>query len=130
MLNKISIYILGFMAISCMTICCRPSDNGEQILTIEQLIEQEIEKKLNRYRNIRIKKCEDKILIAAGKRADSMIIAQAKDLKVIQDSINRPETPLRPERPELLEPIDSTFPIPLLNEDSLFNDTIFAPANQ
>ncbi len=87
--------------------------------TIDQLLEEAVRKKTDRYRNIRIKKCEDRIMKEAGERADSIIISRAKALKVIQDTMSRPNAPDRPARPDLLEPIDSSSPVPLLEEGKI-----------
>ena len=93
----------------------------ERSVKIQQLVDKEVDKRIENYRNIRMKKCKEKILETAGKRADSIIIARAKEMKVLQDTLQRPIAPGRPDRPELLPPIDSSSPAPLL--DSLQNSS-------
>lgn len=97
-------------------------------LTIDQLMEEAIEKRVQKYIAIRDKKCNEKILAAAASQADSLIIAKAKFLRILSDTIDRPLPPDRPNLPELLPPIDSSFPVPILEEgalDSQVVDSIF-----
>lgn len=93
-------------------------------VTVQQLIDESIEQKIQRYSDIRNKRCSENLLDEAGRLADSIIIAQAKALKVLKDTVTRPVAPLRPDRPELLPPIDSSFPTPILNakEDTTLVD--------
>ena len=81
---------------------------------IQNLITKEVNRRVEEYRIIRVKKCKEKILEAADLRADSIIIARSRNLKILQDSISRPFAPGRPIPPKLLEPLDSSLPAPIL----------------
>lgn len=118
MQSRISIFLVLAILVTSLILMNSTKEPPPQV-TIQDLMEKEIDKKLQRYIDIRNKKCNDRILEDASERADSIIIAKAKSMKVIQDTINRPLVPIRPDRPELLEPIDSSFPSPLLNSDSM-----------
>ena len=110
--------VLLFLLIVTIAFLVSAQDTPRQI-TIQQLMDQTIAERIQKYRNTREKKCTDRILKEAGQRADSIIIARAKALNVLQDTIERPLAPDRPLRPELLNPIDSSAATPLLLEDSL-----------
>ena len=88
---------------------------------IQNLITKEVNERIEKYRSIKIKKCREKILATADLRADSIIIARSRNLKILQDSISRPIAPDRPIPPILLEPLDSSLPAPILhnNKDTL-----------
>lgn len=83
---------------------------------IQKLINEEIERKVERYRISRMRKCKEKIFEEGGRLADSIVIARAKALNVLQDTMNRPAAPGRPDRPQLLQPIDSSAASPLLEK--------------
>ncbi len=113
MRKKNSILLLfGILAFSGIFIS---SQDSSAPLSIQQLIDKEVNKRIEKYKSIRIKRCNEKIMEAAGAQADSIIIARAKALKVLQDTLPRPFAPDRPIRPELLKPIDSTFAAPILD---------------
>ncbi len=100
--------------------CNNQRTKEETQAIIQQLMDESIEKKLAKYKSTRAKKCTEKILSAASERADSIVISKAKTMKVLQDTFVRPLVPVRPGRPDLLEPIDSSFPEPILN-NSIIN---------
>lgn len=126
MRKKISYTLLLLGCCSALLLMSFREDPEEGIQSIDQLIEYTIQKKLDTYRATREKRCRDKLFREAGKKADSLIIATAKSLKVIQDTLDRPDAPDRPDKPVLLEPIDSSFPTPILSEDSLQFDSIIS----
>lgn len=90
------------------------SQQSEKSLIIQQMMEEAIHAKVHKYKLARAKRCRELILAEASRRADSIVIKMAKDLRIIQDTINRPIAPDRPNRPEVLKPIDSTAAAPLL----------------
>lgn len=111
---SLALLVSGFLIFSSF----QPKDRKA---AIEKLMDAELEKKLEKYKRLLNERCRKRLLEEAGLRADSIIIARAKALKVIQDTTVRPLAPDRPGRPELLEPIDSTLPEPLLI-DTLLNE--------
>jgi len=98
--------------------CCKKKQVNPKV-TIQQLMDAAIEKRIKKYENTRRKKCNDKILTRAATLADSIIIARAKALRVLSDTVTRPTAPTRPDLPDLLNPIDSSSPVPLLEEGAL-----------
>ncbi|MFT5166278.1 MAG: hypothetical protein ACI8P3_001509 [Saprospiraceae bacterium] len=118
MQKNISTLLLGIFACAGIFMSFQDTDHA---IAIQRLVDKEVERQIERYRSIRIKKCEEKIMEAADTQADSIIITLSRNLKILQDTFDRPVAPGRPIPPDLLEPIDSSSPAPLLHneEDTL-----------
>ncbi len=85
---------------------------------IQTMIDEEVERRISEYRKVRLQKCRERILKVADLKADSIILALARD-DFRMDTMPRPEVPERPERPEIKPPRDTTAVVPLLPVDSL-----------
>ena len=94
---------------------CAPK---EELPSRETLIQQALEKKLEKYERSHAKRCRDKVLKKAKELVDSIMLAEARQVLVV-DSIPRPPKPTKPEAPEPL-PLEDTLELaPLLPLDSL-----------
>ena len=111
--------IILFAILTCSGLLMSFQEKPTKAAIIQKLMEEAVETRVKKYRTTREKRCTEKILEEAAKQADSIIIARAKGLKVLQDTMDRPLAPGRPDRPDLLTPIDSSFPTPLLEGDVL-----------
>jgi hypothetical protein len=111
MQKKSNLLLIAFIISAGMLMSFQETDHAT---IIQNLITEEINRRVEEYRITRIKKCKEKILEAADLRADSIIIARSRELKILQDSISRPFAPDRPTPPKLLEPLDSSLPAPIL----------------
>ena len=98
----------------CLAAILFSAQESERALKIKQLMDEEIERRVQKYKAARAKRCRELILHAGGEKADSIVITMGKELRIIQDTINRPDAPDRPNRHEPLKPIDSTAAAPLL----------------
>ncbi len=97
--------VLFFSFFSCQS-------EKKQSLTKEEIIEQKIEEKVNRWVNSMREKCKENVLEEAAALVDSILIARAR-LDV--DSIPKPEKPIKPEMPMIKE-LKDTLPIaPILD---------------
>ncbi len=105
----------------CIAAMLFSAQQSERALIIKQLMDEEIERRVEKYKAARAKRCRELILNAASQKADSIVITMAKELRIIQDTVNRPAAPDRPNRPVPLKPIDSTAAAPLL-PDTLIMD--------
>lgn len=119
MQSKINISILLVIIITAFILMNSTQTAPASQVTIQQLMDESIEKKMQQFINTRNNKCLKDIMKEANQRADSIVMSMAKSMIAIQDSITRPLAPDRPDRPALLTPIDSSFPAPLLDTDSL-----------
>ena len=92
-------------------------NNGpdENQVAVESFVEQQVEQQLATYKKIFLQQCRDKVLLEAGRIADSILINEAR-LK--RDSMGKPPKPLKPEKPEIKQLKDS------LSLDPLFRDTM------
>lgn len=76
-------------------------------------IQQKVEERLADHRKIRIAACRDRYLQDATKLVDSLLIERARMEK---DTIGKPPKPVKPTRPHLLSPLDSTPVKPLFEK--------------
>ena len=82
----------------------------------DAVIAEKVEERLTEFKRIIDQRCQDRILDAAGKIADSIIMERAR---LYKDTLDRPLKPLRPDKPELLALPDSLPLAPLFRKDSL-----------
>lgn len=86
-------------------------------LPLSPLAQQELEKRLQDYRDEQWAFCQKRALDRASHEVDSLIIVWAK---ANRDTLNRPLIPPKPEAPERLSPKDSLPVAPLFPaKDSL-----------
>ena len=79
---------------------------------IDAVIEEKVQERLDEFREVIMKRCQDKALEEAGLLADSIIIEQARLKK---DTTERPPRPLRPDQPEVMTLEDSLELAPLFD---------------
>ena len=84
---------------------------------IQQLIQNEVDKRVNEYVAIRKAQCEEGLLNEATRLLDSILIAEAREMR---DTLFQPEKPERPETPTFKK-LDEDIPLKPLFEkrDSL-----------
>ncbi len=93
----------------------------EDQLLKEALIEQTYQDRVAKYEKEHHKKCRKNVLTTAKILADSTLLDNARNIKVV-DSIQRPPKPLKPGFPEAKSLDDSLEIAPFLEKPSL--DTI------
>ena len=81
---------------------CSPGEKDEAVR--KQYLENEIQKKFNTQKSILIRNFREKILEEANKRADSILLIQAREEQGIAIKPTKPEKPA-------LEQIDDSFDI-------------------
>jgi len=107
---NIKLYFLAFCSIFFFFSC---AEEQKKPLTKQELIEQKIEEKLQRWKKSNTRKCSERVLEAATNLVDSTLIARAR-LDV--DSIPKPLKPTKPTKPEIKE-LQDTLPIaPILKD--------------
>lgn len=88
---------------------------NEPAMLIPPLVQKELDKKLNRYKNTILKKCKERAYEAAEYYIDSLV---AEELKI--QSSDTLKFPAKPIRPSLTEPIkldDSTTISPIFEKE-------------
>lgn len=93
---------------------CGEDDRNK--IAVEKVINEEIERRVNDYRRMRINHCKEKAITEANEMADSILIEEAR---LARDTITKPPKPEKPEKPELKSLQDSTPVKPLVGRDSL-----------
>ena len=84
---------------------------------IQQLIQNEVDERVNEYVSIRKAQCEEGLLTEATRLLDSILIAEAREMR---DTLFQPSKPERPETPSFKK-LDEDIPLKPLFEkrDSL-----------
>ena len=84
---------------------------------IQQLIQNEVDERVNEYVTIRKAQCEEGLLTEATRLLDSILIAEAREMR---DTLFQPSKPERPETPSFKK-LDEDIPLKPLFEkrDSL-----------
>ena len=77
-----------------------------EMMTKEQFVEKHLNEKLQKYKNDKAKKCRQKAIDKANEIVDSILIAQARNIRI--DTVQRPPKPIKPNRPNILTPNDTT----------------------
>lgn len=93
-----------------------------QAPTFSPLVQQELEKRRQGYRNDMWQSCRKRALETASREVDSLILEWAK---ANRDTFSRPAKPEKPLEPERLIPKDTTPVAPLFNG----KDTVGASDN-
>lgn len=86
-------------------------------LTIEELSQNEIDKRINQFIASREQQCKENAMEIALSMADSLLKLNA--VKYIEDSLKRPPLPLKPEKNIKPLPKDSVENRPFIKSDSL-----------
>ncbi|MCB9285287.1 MAG: hypothetical protein H6563_14540 [Lewinellaceae bacterium] len=90
-----------------------------QVPTLTPLVQKELDKRLQDYREEVWRACRKRALELASKEVDSLVIEWAK---ANRDTFNRPAKPEKPLEPERLLPKDTTPVAPLFNEQDTLKD--------
>ncbi len=90
---------------------------GPKPLSREARIQNTIDERLRQYRVSHQDRCRKNIMSLAKKQVDSTMLANARNLKVV-DTIQRPPKPVRPELPDVKTLEDTLEVAPLLPIDS------------
>ena len=77
-----------------------------EMMTKEQFIQMHLNEKLQKYKSDSGKKCRQKAIDQATQIVDSILIAQARNIRI--DTVQRPPKPIKPTRPNILTPNDTT----------------------
>lgn len=102
LMNKTSlILIVGTLLLVLATSC----GEEDQASISQPLIEEKVAKKVAEFIERNQKNCQDDVLEAAGKIADSVLITQAK---LDRQGAGKPPKPIKPEKPEIKTLVDST----------------------
>jgi hypothetical protein len=95
---------------------CTDSEDAKKI-RIEQMILDNVEQRIQEYIAIRERNCKEDILVEAGKRADSLLLEEARNNRLSDLRISIPDKPATPIKafPQdfnlLKEKLDSIKPI-------------------
>ncbi len=90
--------------------CSQDKDNAVR----EQVIQQQVEERVERYKIEKLNSCRQKVLKRAGVIVDSILLVEAR-LK--RDTSGKPPIPDKPELPNIV-PIKDTLPIRPFFRDS------------
>ena len=107
--------IAEFIGISlvCLLLFSCKEEPKEIILTKEELVEMELNKRIKIFKAQRMDKCRKDAYLEASSMADSILIARAKAERIKLG--DRPETPTKPILPDTLSPKDSIELKPLID---------------
>ncbi len=78
----------------------------------EQLIKNRLQEKLIKFKNQKLEDCEISILKKANAQVDSILLAKARHQTV--DQIKKPPVPIKPNRPDLKLPKDTSPIAPII----------------
>lgn len=105
------VIILVLSQVSCI------SDKEYSQDEVKALMQSELERRIRNFKEVRWQRCYDQMLAEAVRRADSIMVAKARE------AVPDPGRPGRPERPAQRTAKDSIPVKPLFERDSLFADT-------
>ena len=77
-----------------------------EMMTKEQFVQIHLNEKLQKYKIEKAKKCRQKAIDQATQIVDSILISQARNIRI--DTVQRPPKPIKPSRPNILSPNDTT----------------------
>ena len=114
--------IISLIAVSMILIWFFASQrDNEDAEAVQAMIEETLQEKLQNYREIRARRCREKVITEATAIVDSILIEEAR---INKDTLSKPNKPDKPDKPEIKTVLD-TMPIaPFLNQDSLAQDSI------
>lgn len=96
--------------------------SAKELPTKGQMIRERVEERLEKFRDKRLEICTNKVMDRAGEIADSTLIARAK--LQVQEVIEKPDIPYRPDRPEIKLPKDTTPILPIFPDGKVLLDTL------
>ncbi len=88
---------------------CEEDDRNQK--AVQAMIEEEVNQRLNNYREARMQRCWEDALEEASKQADSILLVEARQNR---DTLGKPPKPSKPEKPEIKSVKDSLPVKPLL----------------
>lgn len=120
-INKYSPFL--FMAYLLFFTCSCLNNEEYSPDEIQQLIQNEVDERVNEYVAIRKAQCEEGLLTEATRLLDSILIAEAREMR---DTLFQPARPERPETPAFKK-LDEDIPLKPLFEkrDSLSKKQLF-----
>ena len=77
-----------------------------EMMTKEQFIQMHLNEKFQKYKRDNERKCRKKAIEQATQIVDSILISQARNIRI--DTVQRPPKPIKPNRPNILSPNDTT----------------------
>lgn len=84
--------------------------------TKAEVMQERLDGRLERWKQLQMKKCRDAVFEEATAIVDSTFLA---DARLKRDTSDIPDVPGRPDRPEFVPPEDSTPIAPLLEEEEV-----------
>lgn len=108
--------LTGSVATLLLLAGCQPE--RDRTAEVQAMIQQEVDKRVDNYRQVVLQRCEDQMMEEAVRRTDSILLEEARNWK---DTIAKPPKPLRPDRPALRPLLDTTPVRPLLPADTARN---------
>mgnify|MGYP005991987371 CR=1 FL=1 len=117
--------ILQLLVLLCLLVAC-----GSEDIDVRQVVAEKVAERINGFKQNFRKECQEKVLLAATARADSLLIDRARRMRVIA---GRPPRPRRPGEPVPLQlkkelPLRPLFPFEIrfdtILRDSLLQDSL------
>ncbi len=102
---------------------CSEDDRNQR--AVQAVIQEEVEKRVRNYKQVRMQRCNEQALEEASRLADSILLLEAR---LERDTMGKPPKPEKPEKPEIKTVLDSLPVKPLLDKtkkaekDTLMND--------
>lgn len=110
MKNKSRALLLFPFTLFFFTACLNNEEYSPEEIT--QLIQNEVDKRVEEYVSIRTSQCEESTLTEATRLLDSILIAEAREMR---DTLFQPAKPERPETP-IFKKLDADIPLKPLFE--------------
>lgn len=110
MKNKSPYFLLFLFSLFLFPSCLNNEEYSPE--EIAQLIQNEVDERVAEYVSIRKKQCDESTLTEATRLLDSMLIAEAREMR---DTIFQPAKPERPENPTFKK-LDTDIPLKPLFE--------------
>ncbi|MCB0560656.1 MAG: hypothetical protein KDD09_16990 [Phaeodactylibacter sp.] len=99
------------IAISLWSLLAGCGEDNRNKNAVEAVIDQEVARRIQNYKQVRMDRCYEKALEEASRLADSILILEAR---LERDTLGKPPKPEKPEKPEIKAVLDSTPIKPLL----------------
>ncbi|MCO6477526.1 MAG: hypothetical protein J5I94_12925 [Phaeodactylibacter sp.] len=90
---------------------CGEDDRNQR--AVQAVIEEEVEKRVRNYKEVRMQRCYEQALQEASYLADSILLLEAR---LERDTMGKPPKPEKPEKPEIKTVLDSLPVKPLLDK--------------
>ncbi|MEM9889105.1 MAG: hypothetical protein AAF849_24725 [Bacteroidota bacterium] len=112
--------ILIFLVWSLLFLSTTACEEKQPVISKKDLIEMEVEKRINRLINNKGERCKQELIDVANTIVDSILIARAKASK---DTIPKPPKPFKPDQPDAFL-LEDSFAIQPLLLDTLGLDSM------